>query len=583
MMQSRFAARVWLFVALAVHAGACTAPPQSLLCGGQRCADGETCRVLQTATSVQAMCVRDDGSDAGGERCGDNCPAAVCGDGVVSAGEICDDGNAVDLDGCKNDCTPGLRAYMKASNTDAGDAFGLSIALSADGSTLAVGARDESSAATGVDGDPADNSALYAGAVYVFMRSGARWTLQAYLKASNTNASDGFGASVALSADGSVLAVGAVNESSAAIGIGGDQADNSAIGAGAVYVFTRSGTRWSQQVYLKASNTERSDGFGTRLALSADGSTLAVSAINESSAATGVDGDQNDDSAWLAGAAYVFTRSGTTWIQQAYLKASNTDALDFFGSGLSLSADGSTLAVGAVRESSAATGIAGDQLDNSAELAGAVYVFRRSGATWTQEAYLKASNTDADDLFGCSVALSADGSALAVGACGEASAATGVGGDQADNTAPSAGAVYMFTLSDATWIQQAYLKASNTNALDGFGFSLALSSDGSILAVSAPGESSAATGVGGDQASNSAVAAGAAYVFTRTGTMWTQRAYLKASNTNAYDVFASSLALSADGSILAVGAPGESSAATGIDGYQADNSADRAGAAYVFY
>src|SRR5262245_4035455 len=115
MRQSRFAVMGLFFAALTAHAGACAPPQQSLLCGRQRCVEGETCRVLETATSVQAMCVREDGSDAGAERCGDHCPVAVCGDGVVSAGEMCDDGNAVDLDGCRNDCTLGLHAYIKAS------------------------------------------------------------------------------------------------------------------------------------------------------------------------------------------------------------------------------------------------------------------------------------------------------------------------------------------------------------------------------------------------------------------------------------------------------------------------------------
>src|SRR5262249_26312990 len=157
-------------------------------------------------------------------------------------------------------------------------------------------------------------------------------------------------------------------------GIGGDQADNSALGAGAVYVFTRSGTTWAQQAYIKASNMDAGDQFGASLALSADGSTLAVGAFEESSAATGIGRDQADNSAEKAVAVYVFTRSGTTWTQQTYIKASNTDADDFFGTSLALSADGSTLAVGAFGESSAATGIGGNQTDNSADSAGAVYV-----------------------------------------------------------------------------------------------------------------------------------------------------------------------------------------------------------------
>jgi len=132
------------------------------------------------------------------------------------------------------------------------------------------------------------------------------------------------------------------------------------------------------------------------------------------------------------------------WTQQAYVKASNTDAGDRFGWSVALSGDGSTLAIGARWEDSNATGIDGDQADNSASFAGAVYVFVRDELDiWTQQAYVKASNTDADDEFGHSVALSGDGSTLAVGAYLEASNATGIDGDQADNTA-FAGAVYLY-------------------------------------------------------------------------------------------------------------------------------------------
>ncbi|HEX7843858.1 MAG TPA: integrin, partial [Kofleriaceae bacterium] len=388
-----------------------------------------------------------------------------------------------------------------------------SVALSADGSILAVGAEFEDSAATGIDGNQADNSAAAAGAVYVFVRSGATWTQQAYIKASNTDAGDQFGSAVALSADGTTLAVGAVRESGAATGVNGNQASNSAFSAGAVYVFVRSGATWTQQAYVKASNTEGGDQFGGSVALSSDGSTLAVGANAESSAATGINGNQGDNSASLSGAAYVFTRSGTTWSQQAYLKASNTGEVDFFGQWVALSGDGSTLAVGAPEEDSAATGIGGSQSSNAARDSGAVYVFARSGATWTQQAYVKASNTGAGDHLGQSVALSGDGSTLIVGAPDEASAATGIGGDQASNTVMRAGAVYVFTRNGSTWSQRDYVKASNTGANDEFGNSVAVTADGATLVVGAHFESSQATGINGDQSDDFDAAAGAVYVF----------------------------------------------------------------------
>jgi len=474
------------------------------------------------------------------------------------------------------------QAYVKASNTRSDDQFGISVAVSGDGNTVAVGAIGEPSAATGIGGNQADNSAAGAGAVYVFTRVGTNWTQQAYVKASNTEAGDQFGISVALSGDGNTLAVGATGEASAATGIGGNQADNSGAGAGAVYVFTRSGTTWTQQAYVKASNAGAGDEFGLSVALSDDGNTLAVGAGGEASAATGVGGNQADNTAPNAGAVYIFTRVGTTWTQQAYVKASNTEAGDLFGSSLALSNDGNTLVVGAPGEASAATGIAGNQADNAAASAGAIYVFVRGGAIWTQQAYVKASNTGAGDNFGSSVALSADGNTLAVGAPNEASAAIGIGGNQADNTAQDAGAVYVFTRSGSTWTQQAYVKTSNTGAGDTFGSSVSLGGDGSTLTVGARGEDSAAIGIGGNPTSNSATDAGAVYVFTRTGTAWMQQTYVKASNTGAGDEFGSSVAMSSDGSTLVVGALSEDSAAIGISGNQASNAALNSGAVYVF-
>ena len=187
------------------------------------------------------------------------------------------------------------QGYLKASNTNADDLFGFNVALSGD--TLVVGAPQEGSNATGVNGDQANTSAPNSGAVYVFTRSNGIWSQQAYLKASNTGANDQFGGNLALSGD--TLVVGAQFEGSSATGVNGNQADNSALGAGAVYVFTRTGGVWTQQAYLKASNTDANDQFGANVVVGGD--TLAVGAYNEASNATGVNGDQTDNSAAGAG------------------------------------------------------------------------------------------------------------------------------------------------------------------------------------------------------------------------------------------------------------------------------------------
>ena len=221
-----------------------------------------------------------------------------------------------------------------------------------------------------------------------------------------------------------------------------------------------------------------------------------------------MDGDQSDNSAFAAGAAYVFVRNGNAWSQQAYLKASNTETFDRFG--ISVAVSGDTVVAGAAFEASNATGINGDQSNNNALQSGAAYVFVRNGTIWSQQAYLKASNTDFGDFFGISVAVSGD--SVVIGASVESSNAAGVDGDQTDNSAAVAGAAYVFVRNAATWSQQAYLKASNTGALDQFGGSVAVSGD--FVVVGAISEDSNATGINGNQANNSAADAGAAYIFT---------------------------------------------------------------------
>ena len=179
------------------------------------------------------------------------------------------------------------------------------------------------------------------------------------------------------------------------------------------------------------------------------GDTPAVGARGEDGGTAGVNGNQNDKSKRDSGAVYLFTRSGTTWNWRAYIKASNAgggtdDSGRFFGDqfGYSLALSGDTLVVGAPFEWSNAKNVNGDQNDNSMLGTGAVYLFTRSGGSWSQKAYIKASNPDGADGFGASAALA--GNTLAVGATGESSNAPGVNGNQADNSiSGGTGAVYV--------------------------------------------------------------------------------------------------------------------------------------------
>ena len=277
---------------------------------------------------------------------------------------------------------------------------------------------------------------------------------------------------------------------------------------GAAYVFTRSGTTWSQQQKLVASTRTDYDQFGEAVAINGD--TIVVGALFEDS------GGSN------SGTAYVFTRSGTTWSQQQKLVASDAAANDQFGSNVAIAGD--TIVVGALYE------------DAGGSNAGAAYVFTRSGTTWSQQQKLVASDAAADDRFGSSSSI--DGDTIVVGAVNENS---------------QAGSAYVFTRSGTTWSQQQKIVASDAGAHDWFGIDVDIEED--TVVVGAYGDDSGTTQNG----------EGAAYIFTRSGTTWTQDKKIVSStrSTNAY--FGYHVALQ-DNSII-VGAWGETS---------------QTGAAYVF-
>lgn len=459
----------------------------------------------------------------------------------------CSDSNEVSLDAAALTQAIG---YLKAGNAGVDDRFGHAIAVSGDGTTLAVGAAFEDSAMTGViqgEGNAQDDDAPDSGAVYVFVRDGTQWRQQAYIKASNGESEDYFGVSVAISDDGQQLVVGASGEDGN--GVAG-QNDNSMSGSGAVYVFTRNAAAWSQSAYLKASSPDQQDYFGRALALSGDGGTLAVGAYGQV----------------YSGAAYVFIQSVNGWVQQAHVEPSNMEVGDLFGSSLALSENGNLLAVGAPEED----GDGSDPDNNAASGAGAVYVFQRQGSGWSQEAYIKAETTTnlfqdsiAGDHFGAAVALSASGNRLAVGAQYE---------DSVFDTTPDSGAVYVFdryalAANIVSWEQQAYIKPlAAIESEDRFGGALSLSADGRTLAVGVNGEDSSSIGLNGDESDNSRQQSGAAYLFKEEQGEWSQKAYIKASNTAEVDVFGASIALSADGSVLAIGAGEEDGEQDAIGG-----------------
>lgn len=442
--------------------------------------------------------------------------------------------------------------YIKASNPDAADYFGGAIAL--DGAWLAVGATNEASRTNGIDGDQSDDSEDGSGAVYLFSDDGSGWAQRAYVKASNTQSVDSFGSALALS--GERLAVGAPHEDGAAIGIDGDQADGAG-NAGAVYVFRRGDGSFRQEAYVKASNTGTTDLFGTSLDL--ESSTLVVGAPWEDSGAMTVDGAQDDESAENSGAVYAFERTANAWAQFAYVKGSYSEADDEFGAAISLS--GETLAVGAPGESSDARGVNPDPLGNTASDSGAVYVFERSGGSYRETAFLKASNAGADDEFGGCLAL--EGDTLAVGAVGEATA--GGDGTESNELAPESGAVYVFERAGGVWSQVSYLKP--TNPAEDYYFGAALALSGETLVVGALGDSAQTR-------------AGAVYVYRRGDDGFGLVERMTAPLDQFDDRYGASVAITP--TLLAVGAYGEGSDSPGIGGDPTNNDTPGAGAVFLY-
>jgi hypothetical protein len=480
-------------------------------------------------------------------------------------------------------------AYLKPPNIQGTYLFGSTVAVSGD--TVIVGARGERSNQTTItNGTTAssDTSEAQAGAAYVFKRTGVIWAQEAYLKPPNTHSLAAFGVSVSIHGDTAVVGASGEWSNQTTITNGTTaSSDNTASFAGAAYVFKRTGTTWAQEAYLKASNTEPNDQFGIGVAINGD--TIVVGANNEDSNQTTITNGttaSSDNSASTSGAAYVFKRTGITWAQEAYLKAPNSNASDYFGYKVSLHGD--TLAVGAMGESSNQTTITNGtsaSSDNSALTSGAAYVFRRTGTTWAQEAYLKAPNAGAADSFGTSVSISGD--TVVVGASLESSNQTTITNGttaSSDNSASTSGAAYVFNRTGTTWAHEAYLKAPNADGGDYFGGAVSVSGD--TIVVGAYLEDSNQTTVtnGATASSNNLTEnSGAAYVFKRTGNTWTQEAYLKAPNPDNSDLFGSTVVV--DGDTVAVGASYEESNQTTITNgntASSNNSLGGSGAAYIF-
>ena len=312
---------------------------------------------------------------------------------------------------------------------------------------------------------------------------------------------DYFGYAVAISQDGNTAIVGA------------PQDDTLGKNVGAAYVFTRTGVTWTRQAKLLPYDPIPNMYFGAGAALS----------INGNIAVIGARGAEE-----VAGSVHEFKRTGDLWVQQAKIEASDKTPYDYFGGSLSLSSDASTVIIGARYASSRK---------------GKAYIFNRVGPIWTEIAILQDFSGRVNDLFGSSVAISADGTFALVGS------------PYSDDIYEDTGTVLVYYRSGLNWLHQHTLRSSDRRSGDMFGISVSLSSNGSTAVV----------GAYGDSTDNEVH--GAVYVFTRTSTSWVEHTKLSSTDLAEHDYFGNSICISPNGTEILVGA------------YNKDNGT---GAGYIF-
>ncbi len=370
-------------------------------------------------------------------------------------------------------------AKLTASDGEAFDSFGLSVAISGD--TTVIGAR------------LSDGIVTNSGSAYIFQRSGRGWAEVAKLTASDGEYDDRFGRSVAISRDTAV--------------VGAWRDDDLGGGSGSAYIFQRRGSSWTEVAKLTASDGEAGDLFGEKVAIGGDTAVIGAFA--------------DDDLGTNSGAAYIFQRRGRDWGEVAKLTASDGVAGDIFGNSVAIFED--TAVIGARRD---------DDLGNNS---GAAYIFQRSGRKWVELVKLTASDGEAGDEFGVLVAISGDTAVI--------------GAYRDDDLGSDSGAAYIFQRRGSSWTEVAKLTASDGAADDWFGVSVAISGDTAVIGSYRDDD------IGGDS--------GAAYIFQRRGSSWTEVAKLTASDGAAGDFFGSSVAISRNTAVVGASQDGDLSGDSG--------------------
>ena len=362
--------------------------------------------------------------------------------------------------------------------------FGYSVSIS--GNYVIVGAERD------------DDNGEASGSAYIFKRTGTNWVQEAKLHSFDGNTGDFFGVSVSISGDYAI--VGALGD------------DENGQASGAAYIFKRTGTNWVQEAKLLPSDGEIGDLFGHSVSISGDYAVVS----------TFLTDDNGDNS----GSAYIFQRTGTIWVQQAKLLASDGATNDYFGWSVSISGDYAV--VGAVRDN-----------DNGID-AGSAYVFKRSDTTWVEEAKLLAADGEADDGFGVSVSISGD--YVIVGSVFD------------DDNGDNSGSAYIFRHSDSSWVQETKLLSSDSDTAAFFGVSVSISEKSVV--------------VGAFLTDDKGDSSGSAYIFSREGSNWVEGAKLLAFDGSASDWFGWSVSIAGDYAV--------------VGAYLDDDNGENSGSAYVY-
>ncbi len=384
--------------------------------------------------------------------------------------------------------TPSTETAKVVYTSEAYAYFGYSVAVDDDGTRIVVGAPYKT-----VSGS--NNN----GIVYVYVKSGTSWILEATITQTPLNSSTYFGWSVDIDATGTRIAIGTKNNPS-----GGGYSDS-----GVVFIFTRSDSSWAQEAKLEASDVESGKHFGYSVSIDSAGDRVVVGA-SKSTSTGGVKG----------GAAYIFLRTGVSWAQEAKIIASDYTSNWSFGYSVAIDDSGVRVIIGSF-----------SRMVSGSNSVGSAYIFLRSGVSWAEEAILtpEAGNVALTINMGHSVSIDSAGDRVVVGAPGSNS---------------NKGYIFIFKRTGVSWAQEVIFTNVVTTNAPMYGQSVSMSDLGDTVIVGAP-----------NYKNNSNLITGAVFAHTRSGVSWDTKDIILGSGTTNDNLFGSSVDISNQGNVFAAGAP----------------------------